>query len=575
MVSILKNTFSGLKWKINKNIDNTKQSISNIVLAILITTWVWVSTKAQANTESFQQFSTHKVIKWDGLLKISKKYWLTINELIELNKWRNYWNHKLIWKNNTIYLWTELIISKKNKVLHAKKVNTLNVLDNKKKNKTQIDKVTIKEKKLDHVLKYSAMYEKQWDKYKKHYTISPSDTPFFTWKIKKISWKVYVEVRLANDKDITWFVKLAVFNENSKNIIKNSIKNEKNEVMENTSIKKNQILTDKEKTKNWITKALNNTLIYASNNRNPICIKNDKYINYLSEKLSRTESLINRLNNEDNARILLIHKINVLSIWLNVKSNIDFDNINIDKLFDYYATLERLRVSKQYFSNIWFEKLYINHIKKDFWWNWALALKTISKKLLLKRSIIKYNTEIPKKLIALRKKWIENLLNTISKAENTNNNYNAIFSNGKQHKIQYTKMTIKEVLIDMKKRIKTKWSSATGKYQFMYLTLKNLTKKYNIDINNQLFSPEFQEKIARIKLKERWLEKFLKWDLKRDAFQINISAEWASLAKDESWKSYHHKDWINKAFCSNEKIDMVLDSIKNPKPETKTLVASL
>jgi muramidase (phage lysozyme) len=37
----------------------------------------------------------------------------------------------------------------------------------------------------------------------------------------------------------------------------------------------------------------------------------------------------------------------------------------------------------------------------------------------------------------------------------------------------------------------------------MYLTLKNLTKKYNIDINNQLFSPEFQEKIARIKLKER------------------------------------------------------------------------
>jgi len=47
------------------------------------------------------------------------------------------------------------------------------------------------------------MYEKKWKKYKKNYTISPSDTPFYTWKIKKISWKVYIEVRLANDKDIT------------------------------------------------------------------------------------------------------------------------------------------------------------------------------------------------------------------------------------------------------------------------------------------------------------------------------------------------------------------------------------
>jgi hypothetical protein len=52
--------------------------------------------------------------------------------------------------------------------------------------------------------------------------------------------------------------------------------------------------------------------------------------------------------------------------------------------------------------------------------------------------------------------------------------------------------------------------------------------------------------------------------------------EWASLAKDSSWKSYHHNDWINKAFCSNRQIDETLDNIINPKPEkTNILIAQL
>ncbi len=630
MVSILKNHFSNIKWKINKKIDNTKQWISNLVLAILMTSWIGLTTKAEANIQHISYKSDfHKVVKWDGLLKIAKKYGLTVNELIELNKSNKFWKRNAIWDNSTIYLWSNLIIHKSNnsEILTAKKIDTLKILDNNKKNiaskvrapikhiekkeeslikknnKIESKKLIAKfysdseekeisttEIKLNHAIKYSAMYEKQWKKYKKHYTISPSDTPIYTWNIKKISWKVYIEVRLVNDKDITWFVRLSSFDINSKNLIKQTLKKEKTNTEKKVTTKQNIVkikeyipkkipkITKIEKNdivKVGIEKSIKNTLKFTSSKRNTLCVNDMQYLQILSYKLQHTQWIIKKLNNKDNTRILLSHKINILSIWLNIKSEIDIENTSIPKLFDYYATLERLKVSKNYFSDISFENLYINHIEKDFWWNWALWLKSITKKLLIKKNITKYNPAIVEKIVVLRKKWINNLLKTIAIAENTNENYNAIYSNWNQHKIKYTQMTIKEVLKDMKKRIKTKWSSATWKYQFMYLTLKTLSKTYKIDINTQLFSEQFQEKIARIKLKERWLEKFIKWSLKRDDFQVNLSAEWASLAKDKSWKSYHHRDWVNKAFCSNEKIDSVLDSIKNPKPATNTLVASL
>ena len=603
MVSILKNSYNKIKSKINQKINKTKNNVSNLVLAILMTTWIWIATKAEANIKHIEYSSNyHKVVKWDSLFKIAKKYWLTLNELIELNKSNKFWKRNSISENKTIYIWSKLIVKKSNKseILIAKKVNNLKILNSlkvkkdikptssitkekiepkiqTKKIEKKEEKESIQQIKLNHALKYSAMYEKKWTKYKKHYTISPSDTPYFTWKVKKISWKIYIEVRLANDKNITWFVSIKAFDSQSKSKIKEYLKTWKTttKIVRKEKIEEKKILTKDELIQKWIEKSIFQTLKFASSKRNIISINDNYILSVLSLKLTHTKSIIKNIKNEDSIREFLWHKINVLTIWLNKKAKIDIKKDDIVKIFDYYATLERLYSAKQYFTKIWFERLYINHIEKDFWWKWVLWLKTISKKLFLKESITKLNPTIVENIKELRKKWIERLLATIAKAENTNDNYNAIFSNWNQHKIKYTQMTIREVLKDMRKRIKTKWSSATGKYQFMYLTLKNLAKTYKIDIDKQLFSPEFQEKIARIKLKERWLEKFIKWELDRDHFQINLSAEWASLAKDESWKSYHHNDWINKAFCSNKTIDSVLDRIKNPKPETKTLLASL
>jgi hypothetical protein len=96
-----------------------------------------------------------------------------------------------------------------------------------------------------------------------------------------------------------------------------------------------------------------------------------------------------------------------------------------------------------------------------------------------------------------------------------------------------------------------------------------------LDIDKQLFSKEFQEKIANIKLKQRWLDDFINWEIKRDTFQENLSMEWAALPKNKTGKSFHEDDWINKAFCSNDSLDKALDNIKNPKPESQLLVSNI
>ena len=597
-------SYQNFKNYITNDIKLAKSKASKLVLAILLSTWSWIATKAEANIPNFSKtIEKHTVVKWDWLLKIAKKYWITINKIIELNKWKKFGNHQIIWKNNTIYLWSNLIIKDKynddisifytkNKVIEK----TKEIIQNKKIN-------------LNHAVKYSAMYKKSEWKYKKFYTISPSDNPIFTWNTKNLNWKLYVEVILSNDKYITWYVRISTFTKSNQSLIIQSTKNTKKSSHNIEKIVKQDKTMDfkKEKieklsNKNHISKhitnteniskitnqkniisnkddlniPLNNTLKYASSNKNILKINNIKQLSILSKKLKSTQNLIDSIKNKNLAKKVLFHKIELLSSRINIENKLN-DNSSLTKIFDFYATLERLDQFKIYFSHLTFEEAYKLHIKKDFWWKWAKWLKYISKKAWLDKNILTYNSSLKKEIIIHRQKAIKELLALISKAENTNNNYNAIFSNWNQQKIKYTKMTLEKVLIDMKKRIKTKGSSATWKYQFLYLTLKNLSKKYNIDINTQKFTPNFQEKIAYIKLKERWLEDFLKWKIKRDDFQLNLSKEWASLAKDQTEKSYHHDDWINKAFCSNNKIDLILDNIKNPRPknETKTMLASL
>lgn len=143
-------------------------------------------------------------------------------------------------------------------------------------------------------------------------------------------------------------------------------------------------------------------------------------------------------------------------------------------------------------------------------------------------------------------KWNKWLLDFISVAEWTNWNYNALYWNWNQDKIDFTSMSLKDVML-YQKSYTDNWSfsSAIWKYQFIRKTLNEMISKYGIDPNDK-FDEKMQDKLALLKAKEYWLDKYV---AKNDFSWLtkNLSKVWASFPKDESNLSYYHNDWVNKA----------------------------
>ena len=167
-------------------------------------------------------------------------------------------------------------------------------------------------------------------------------------------------------------------------------------------------------------------------------------------------------------------------------------------------------------------------------------------------------------------KWLESikisdkdkkLLDFIGKYESWNN-YNAIYWNANQNNIDFTKITLEEVIKNRKKAVNN-WlaSSAVWKYQFLTKTLEDMIKKYSIDPNTK-FSPDFQDKLAILKAKERWWNKFLRWEMTEKTFIKNLSKEWASIPKNTSWKSFYSGDWLNQALVSYNDTQNTINDIR-------------
>lgn len=160
-------------------------------------------------------------------------------------------------------------------------------------------------------------------------------------------------------------------------------------------------------------------------------------------------------------------------------------------------------------------------------------------------------------------KWDKWLLDFLAAAEWTNNSngYNAVFWDGKWTKYTITSMTLSEIQALQRKHSSETWSSAFGRYQFMRDTLSGMIKKYDIPLNTK-FDENFQDKIALLKLKERWLDDFKSGKISLEEFQLNLAKEWASVAKDNSWLSYYHWDSMNnKATTAWRQVRQVLETI--------------
>lgn len=175
--------------------------------------------------------------------------------------------------------------------------------------------------------------------------------------------------------------------------------------------------------------------------------------------------------------------------------------------------------------------------------------------------VISYTTYMANKRLTVDQQSYQPLLGLIGQAE-SRGNYNAYFGNAGNKKVQFTTMTIQEVLAWQDSYVRQgSPSSAVGRYQFLNTTLAGLVKERAIDTTNR-FDEAMQDSLAIALLERRGSEAYVNKELSKDEFAANLAKEWASLPRvtgEAPDKSYYDADGLNKALVQPKK---VLDAVE-------------
>lgn len=152
------------------------------------------------------------------------------------------------------------------------------------------------------------------------------------------------------------------------------------------------------------------------------------------------------------------------------------------------------------------------------------------------------------------------ILDLIAQAEAGKDGYDAVQYGAIRRPGKFpTQMTLMEIY---------NWISATpgqphaiGRYQFIPATLRRLVNKGQVPIT-ATFSPELQDQLATILLREAGLDQFMAGGLSRKTFMNNLAKIWAGLP-NSSGKSHYHGYAGNKATMSWSDFDAQMRQI-NP-----------
>jgi len=146
------------------------------------------------------------------------------------------------------------------------------------------------------------------------------------------------------------------------------------------------------------------------------------------------------------------------------------------------------------------------------------------------------------------------LLEVIAKGE-SQGNYNAYFSNVANKDIDFTTMTIADVLAWQKRFVaEGNASSAVGRYQIIRPTLLGLVEELNLTTNEK-FDTELQDKLAITLMERRGSVSFVKNELSAEDFAHQLSKEWAALPKiigDMPESSFYAGDGLNRSLIDSK-----------------------
>lgn len=167
--------------------------------------------------------------------------------------------------------------------------------------------------------------------------------------------------------------------------------------------------------------------------------------------------------------------------------------------------------------------------------------------------------------------------------------YETIYGNNHHRlKTPITHRTLDGLIKAQKDFTRRYGSSASGRYQFMRATLKDLKAELGLS-GAEVFTPDMQDRLAYHLLKRRGYDDFMAGRMSRTEFGKRLAQEWASfpvLATTKGQKrtvqrgqSYYSGDGLNKALVAPEVVEAVLDRVKaagsdhtapapSPAPET-------
>lgn len=127
-------------------------------------------------------------------------------------------------------------------------------------------------------------------------------------------------------------------------------------------------------------------------------------------------------------------------------------------------------------------------------------------------------------------------------------------------------MTVSEILDLQRQRIKdpNKESSAVGRYQIIYKTMKDLSRTLNLR-GDELFTETLQDTLAICLMKRRGLNKWMDGQSSSEKFANSLAKEWASLPVVTGVKkgqSYYSKVGSNKSLVSPEEVLNAMNKVK-------------
>lgn len=114
-------------------------------------------------------------------------------------------------------------------------------------------------------------------------------------------------------------------------------------------------------------------------------------------------------------------------------------------------------------------------------------------------------------------------------------------------------------------------SSASGGYQFMRATLKDLKRELGLR-GTQIMDPDLQDRLAYHLLKRRGYDQFMAGKIGLTEFAKRLAMEWASFPVLESTQGAHRRitrgqsfyagDGVNKALVSPEEMERVIEEAR-------------